>query len=95
LIKKLGLEFQNQRRGLAIDEFLSVAGTKNIFALGDATASKYAPTAQVASQQGYWLGSLFNRLPQIEEMKKSEGKPTEDAFRMLKPFEFEYYGTLA
>jgi NADH:ubiquinone reductase (non-electrogenic) len=35
---------------------------EGIFAIGDCTASAYAPTAQVASQQGAYLGRFFNHI---------------------------------
>lgn len=34
----------------------------SIFAIGDCTASSYAPTAQVASQQGAYLARQFQQL---------------------------------
>ena len=44
-------------------DFLHMHGTDdNIFAIGDCTATSYAPTAQVASQQGAYLGRLFNQM---------------------------------
>lgn len=48
------------RRGLLIDEYLRVVGTKDVYAIGDCAQSTYAPTAQVAGQQGSYLGSLLN-----------------------------------
>ena len=53
---------QTNRRGLTVDGHLRVAGSDGIFALGDCTATSYAPTAQVASQQGAYLAKFFNRL---------------------------------
>jgi NADH:ubiquinone reductase (non-electrogenic) len=40
LIKSLPPTEQNQRRGLVVDDCLRVKGTKNVFALGDASATK-------------------------------------------------------
>jgi NADH:ubiquinone reductase (non-electrogenic) len=40
LIKALPANEQNQRRGLVVDDFLRVKGARNIFALGDASATK-------------------------------------------------------
>lgn len=62
-------EQKNSRRGLLVNEYLVVEGTEGVWALGDCTATKYAPTAQVASQQGYYLGSLFNQLARAEELE--------------------------
>ncbi|KAI0222447.1 NADH:ubiquinone oxidoreductase, partial [Massospora cicadina] len=64
-------EFQTNRRGLTVDENLRVKGTDNIFALGDATASKYAPTAQVASQQGKYLAKVFDEVVRAEDPSKA------------------------
>lgn len=66
LMAQLGSEAQNQRRGLVVDEFLSVKGCEGIWALGDNSASSYAPTAQVAAQQGKYLAKQFERLAKLE-----------------------------
>jgi NADH:ubiquinone reductase (non-electrogenic) len=39
-----------------------VGSNDSIFAIGDCTASSYAPTAQVASQQGNYLARQFAQL---------------------------------
>ena len=45
------------------EDHLRMAGADNdIFAIGDCTASSYAPTAQVASQQGNYLARQFAQL---------------------------------
>ncbi|KAJ3329162.1 NADH:ubiquinone oxidoreductase, partial [Gonapodya sp. JEL0774] len=49
-------------RGLSVDERLKVLGTERMYAMGDCTATKYAPTAQVASQQAQYLASTFAHL---------------------------------
>ena len=59
---------QTNRRGLTVDGYLRVAGADSIFALGDCTATSYAPTAQVASQQGAYLAKFFNRLAKKENL---------------------------
>ena len=55
------------------DDFLNMKGADNVFALGDCTSTAYAPTAQVASQQGAYLGRCFNQLAkrdvQAEQLK--------------------------
>jgi len=61
---------KNSRRGLLVNEYLVVEGTEGIWALGDCTATKYAPTAQVAAQQGSYLGSLFNQLARAEDIEQ-------------------------
>lgn len=61
-------EQKNARRGLLVNERLLVDGTSNIYALGDCTFTKYAPTAQVAFQEGVFLGNLFKRLHDIDTL---------------------------
>lgn len=52
----------NSRRGLAVNEYLVVQGSQNIWAIGDCSVAGYAPTAQVASQEGAFLARLFNTM---------------------------------
>ena len=80
---------KNSRRGLAVNEYLVVDGTENIWALGDCSATKYAPTAQVASQEGAFLARLFNSmaksqnlqddLQRLQELKPAAAGPEEHA----------------
>ncbi len=61
---------KNSRRGLAVNEYLSVDGCDDVWAVGDVAIANYAPTAQVASQEGAFLARLFNttaKTAQIEE----------------------------
>ena len=61
LLAKIGPAAQPVPRGLSVDEHLRVKGAKNIFAFGDcALAGRLPPTAQVASQEGRFLGRLLN-----------------------------------
>lgn len=60
---------KDSRRGLAVNDFMVVEGTENIWALGDCTATKYAPTAQAASQQGSYLAGLFNDMAKSEKLQ--------------------------
>ncbi|KAL7268867.1 NADH:ubiquinone oxidoreductase, partial [Rhizina undulata] len=60
---------KDSRRGLAVNEYLVVDGTDGIWALGDCSATKYAPTAQVASQQGAFLARLFNSMAQTQTLE--------------------------
>ncbi|KAI9795428.1 MAG: NADH:ubiquinone oxidoreductase [Piccolia ochrophora] len=53
---------KNSRRGLEVNEYLVVKGTENIWAVGDCAISSFAPTAQVASQEGNYLARLFNSM---------------------------------
>ncbi|KAJ5384327.1 FAD-dependent pyridine nucleotide-disulfide oxidoreductase [Penicillium concentricum] len=58
------------RRGLAVNEYLVVNGTDNVWAVGDCAIANYAPTAQVASQEGAFLGRLFNTMAKTEALEK-------------------------
>jgi len=53
LAKALG---QTDTRGLQVDNTLRVKGADGVYAIGDAALSGYAPTAQVAAQQGKHIG---------------------------------------
>ena len=55
---------QDQRRGLVVDDYLSLLGADGLYAIGDCTATQYAPTAQAASQQGIYLAQVFGKLGQ-------------------------------
>jgi NADH:ubiquinone reductase (non-electrogenic) len=61
---------KNSRRGLAVNEYLVVNGTENIWAVGDCAITNYAPTAQVASQEGSFLARLFNTMARTDEIEK-------------------------
>jgi NADH:ubiquinone reductase (non-electrogenic) len=61
---------QNQRRGLVVDDYMSLVGANGIYAVGDCTATSYAPTAQVASQQGMYLASMFAKLGQKAKLER-------------------------
>ena len=41
----------------------------SIFAIGDCTATSYAPTAQVASQQGAYLARLFKQMARQDSLQ--------------------------
>ncbi|KAI6245387.1 External alternative NADH-ubiquinone oxidoreductase [Erysiphe necator] len=60
---------KNSRRGLAVNEYLVVQGTKDIWAIGDCAVAGYAPTAQVASQEGAFLARLFNTMAKSEAIE--------------------------
>ncbi|KAL9076899.1 MAG: hypothetical protein Q9161_000532 [Pseudevernia consocians] len=61
---------KDSRRGLAVNEYLVVNGTENVWAVGDCAVANYAPTAQVASQEGAFLARLFNSLAKTETINK-------------------------
>nr|POF18625.1 external alternative nadh-ubiquinone oxidoreductase, mitochondrial [Quercus suber] len=60
---------KESRRGLLVNEYLVVKGTENIWAVGDCAVANYAPTAQVASQEGAFLARLFNQMAKTEEIE--------------------------
>ncbi|KAI1500497.1 hypothetical protein F5X99DRAFT_236860 [Biscogniauxia marginata] len=61
---------RDSRRGLAVNEYLVVQGTKDIWAVGDCAVAGYAPTAQVASQEGAFLARLFNNMAKTETLEE-------------------------
>merc|ERR1711972_246754 len=85
LCQKVG-EMQTDRRGLIVDECLRVKGTKlgEVFAIGDCAVSGKPPTAQVAYQQGKYLGRMF-RIGQ-QHFIHDEASP---------PFEYNHQGSMA
>lgn len=60
---------KDARRGLNVNEFLVVNGTENIWAVGDCAVANYAPTAQVASQEGAFLARLFNTMAKTDAIE--------------------------
>ncbi|KAI0603209.1 hypothetical protein F4775DRAFT_587728 [Biscogniauxia sp. FL1348] len=73
LIKDLMAQIPAQkesRRGLAVNEYLVVQGAKDIWAVGDCAVAGYAPTAQVASQEGAFLARLFNNMAKTEALEE-------------------------
>jgi len=87
LCQKIGPDNgQTDRRGLLVDECLRVKGTNpgEVFALGDCAVSGKPPTAQVAAQQGKYLGRMF-RAGQQERLADKEAAP----------FKYAHQGTMA
>ncbi|KAK2755090.1 NADH:ubiquinone oxidoreductase [Arachnomyces sp. PD_36] len=83
---------KNSRRGLAVNEYLVVNGSENVWAVGDCAITNYAPTAQVASQEGSFLARLFNTMARTDEIEKelkelstaqAEAKNEEDRNRVF------------
>lgn len=60
---------KDSRRGLAVNEYLVVQGARDIWAVGDCAVAGYAPTAQVASQEGSFLARLFNNMAKTEDQE--------------------------
>jgi NADH:ubiquinone reductase (non-electrogenic) len=60
---------KDSRRGLLVNEYLVVKGAENVWAVGDCAVANYAPTAQVASQEGSFLARLFNQMAKTEDIE--------------------------
>jgi NADH:ubiquinone reductase (non-electrogenic) len=60
---------KDSRRGLAVNEYLVVKGAENVWAVGDCAVANYAPTAQVAAQEGAFLARMFNQMAKTEEIE--------------------------
>ncbi|CAK4032097.1 External alternative NADH-ubiquinone oxidoreductase, mitochondrial [Lecanosticta acicola] len=69
---------KDSRRGLAVNEYLVVKGTENVWAVGDCAVANYAPTAQVASQEGVFLARLFNQMAKTEEIETELSQLSEE-----------------
>ena len=69
---------KDSRRGLAVNEYLVVKGTENIWAVGDCAVANFAPTAQVASQEGAFLARLFNQMAKAEEIETQLAQLSEE-----------------
>ena len=98
-------EAQTNKRGIAIDDYLYMKGARDIFAIGDCTASSYAPTAQVASQQGAYLARLFKLIAKKDKLEAdlAQAQTSEEAEKLkkqvdrvrMKPFHYSHQGSLA
>eukprot|EP00401_Gymnodinium_catenatum_P015651 CAMPEP_0117486266 /NCGR_PEP_ID=MMETSP0784-20121206/15388_1 /TAXON_ID=39447 /ORGANISM="" /LENGTH=481 /DNA_ID=CAMNT_0005280871 /DNA_START=1 /DNA_END=1446 /DNA_ORIENTATION=- len=87
LCQKIGADAgQTDRRGLLVDECLRVKGTRlgEVFAIGDCAVSGKPPTAQVAAQQGKYLGRMFRA--------GNEDSISDDS---TKGFAYSHQGTMA
>jgi NADH:ubiquinone reductase (non-electrogenic) len=64
----LGIKYLH---GLNVNKFLQVKNIdqKNVYAIGDCSYTRLAPTAQVAYQEGKYVASLFNHQFDPEKMK--------------------------
>jgi len=98
-------EDQTNKRGIAVDDYLRMKGARDIFAIGDCTASSYAPTAQVASQQGSYLARVFKLIAKKDNLQAdlTHAETGEEAEKLkkqvdkvkLKPFHYSHQGSLA
>ncbi|KAH9476014.1 External alternative NADH-ubiquinone oxidoreductase, mitochondrial [Psilocybe cubensis] len=62
-------EDQTNRRGITVDDYMQMKGANGIFAIGDCTATSYAPTAQVASQQGAYLARVLHQIARRDALQ--------------------------
>lgn len=100
-------EQKNARRGILVNDKLLVDGSNNIYALGDCTFTKFAPTAQVAFQEGIFLGKHFQKLHEIDALEWKIAHPSSDdnvdrlkkklpkVQEKLTPFVYNHQGSLA
>ncbi|KAK0550387.1 NADH:ubiquinone oxidoreductase [Tilletia horrida] len=99
---------QTERRGLKVDDHMRLLGaTDSIFALGDATATAWAPTAQAASQQGTYLAKVFAQLARSDELEKKIAEARQNGedtsllekqlqkAQKIRPFQYSHQGSLA
>jgi len=84
----IGPEVQRDRRGLLVDEHLRVKGTHNVWALGDCAIAGFAPTAQVAYQEGVYLGRLLNAL----DLRAADSAKGKEGFKYVHKGAFAYVG---
>ncbi len=74
---------KDKKNKIIIDEYLKIAGEDNIYALGDCSEYEESPfpvTAQVAQQEGKYMGKILNRHATNKDVK---------------PFKFRDFGMLA
>lgn len=98
LIQEIGETDQPNRRALMIDEHLRVKGTDNIWSMGDCSFMKLPATAQVASQQGRYLGRLFNSLADdfySFEQGEISRDDMERKIESAKKFQYFHFGSFA
>ncbi|KAG6864735.1 hypothetical protein C0991_007477 [Blastosporella zonata] len=69
LMAKLPAE-QNNRRGIVVDDYLRMKGADSIFAIGDCSVTPYAPTAQVASQEGAYLARMLVQMAKKDSLEQ-------------------------
>eukprot|EP01134_Creolimax_fragrantissima_P001846 CFRG1846T1 len=98
LMKAIGAENgQTSPRALTVDGKMLVKGTENIFALGDCAFINLPPTAQVAAQEGKYLGRVLRKAKTAMIQDKETG--TRDAFRkymeQAPSFEYSHMGAFA
>jgi NADH:ubiquinone reductase (non-electrogenic) len=90
LIRNLTAKIKEQtnKRGIMVDDYLRVVGVSDMWAVGDCTITKFAPTAQVAAQQGTFLARQLNDLAISDRTGK-------DILTSCPPFTYRHRATLA
>ncbi|QHS75169.1 NADH-ubiquinone reductase (H(+)-translocating) NDI1 [Saccharomyces paradoxus] len=93
-------EQNSSKRGLAVNNFLQVKGSNNIFAIGDNAFAGLPPTAQVAHQEAEYLAKNFDKMAQIPHFQQNLSS-RKDKIDLLfeennfKPFKYNDLGALA
>lgn len=85
-----------KRRKLSVDPWLRVNGVNSIFSMGDCSVidGRALPaTAQVAGQQGAYLGRLLSKASRIEPPQAPVLR--DDETRKINPFQFLSLGVMA
>jgi NADH:ubiquinone reductase (non-electrogenic) len=103
-------EAQTNKRGIVVDDQLRMKGADGIFAIGDCTSTSYAPTAQVASQEGAYLARVLaqiarrdqavGELERLEragagEKEKERARKQVERMEKIRPFHYSHQGSLA
>ncbi|KAG8922136.1 NADH:ubiquinone oxidoreductase, partial [Tulasnella sp. 417] len=97
-------QHQTNRRGLLVDDYLRLLGVNDVYAIGDCTATSYAPTAQkeelekkLAELRGERSGlpegpegKAKNNAEEIESVVKQLNKASK-----IRPFHYSHQGSLA
>ncbi|QLL34649.1 hypothetical protein HG536_0H00230 [Torulaspora globosa] len=99
LFKKIP-EQNSCTRALAVNQFLQVKGSNNIFAVGDNAFAGLPPTAQVAHQQAEYLARSFDKMAQLPGFHEKLAQRKEKADVLFeengfKSFNYIHYGALA
>jgi NADH:ubiquinone reductase (non-electrogenic) len=104
ICEKIGASYQSMpRRGIMVDTMLRVLGVSDgsVFALGDCAVSGLPPTAQVAYQQGKYVGRLFREgnygssSSSSQCLDNSSGKDIHDNKTQWFPFVYRDQGSMA
>ncbi|AAS53818.2 AFR447Cp [Eremothecium gossypii ATCC 10895] len=99
LFKKIP-EQNSSTRGLAVDNYMLVKGTNNVFAVGDNAFAGLAPTAQVAHQEAEYLAKVFDKMAKIPDFHEQLTQRKEKVDLLFeehgfKPFKYVHLGALA